>query len=234
MMAATKHGNGPSVGQDAILPHVSICQAAAEDRLRFYRGRSMLGTFRPGDYLTLEAVPIAAIRPGDVVVYRGVDREGEPDEVVHRVVAAGTGGLVARGDNNPCSDSVLVTADNLLGRVSHVERDGKVRSVRGGRWGLLRAWVFRTWRLTQRRGWRLMAFVGRWPYRGLRSSGLVRRLWRPAVVKVRVETENGPLVKFVCGQRTVARWWPQTGRFQCRKPYDLIIRRPGRGWLASR
>jgi hypothetical protein len=34
------------------------------------------------------------------------------------------------------------------------------------------------------------------------------------------------VVKYVCGKRTVARWWPETGQFQCRKPYDLIISRP--------
>lgn len=223
-----KHEHGLNVGQDAILSPSPICEAADEDRLRFYRGSSMLGTFRPGDYLTLESVPINDIRPGDVVVYRGLDHEGEPGEVVHRVVAVAPGGLVARGDSNPRADEILVTADNLLGRVTHVERDGRARRVRGRRWGLLRARVLRAWCHVWRRAWRLIVRVGRRPYRWLRNSSLVPRLWRPAVTKMRLTTENGPLVKYVSGRRTVARWWPTTGRFQCRKPYDLIISRPNK------
>jgi signal peptidase I len=191
----------------------------------------MLGTFHPGDYLTIEPVPINSIRPGDVVIYRGVNHEGEPGEVVHRVVVAVPGGLLTRGDNNPYADEILVTADNLLGRVTHVERGGKTQPVRGGRWGLLRVRVLHAWRGVRWRGRRLVAFVGRWPYRWLRNSSLVPRLWRPAVTKIRLATENGPLVKYVSGQRTVARWWPATGRFHCCKPYDLVIPRPNRAFV---
>ena len=71
--------------------------------LRFYRGSSMWGAFRPGDYLVVEPAPLAAIQPGDVVLYRGRDPEGESDDVVHRVVDVAPGGLVTRGDNNPRS-----------------------------------------------------------------------------------------------------------------------------------
>ena len=95
---------------------------ADEENRRFYRGDSMLGTFCPGDYLTVEPVPLAAIRPGDVVVCRGREEVGEPDEIVHRVVAVAPGRLVTRGDNSPCVDSVPVTGDTLLGRVTHVRR----------------------------------------------------------------------------------------------------------------
>jgi len=37
--------------------------------------------------------------------------------------------------------------------------------------------------------------------------------------------DNKPLVKYICGGRTVARWWPEQDRFECKKPYDLVIRR---------
>jgi signal peptidase I len=215
-----KHKHGPRVSPSP------VAEAAEQDRVRFYRGPSMLGTFRPGDCLTVESVSITDIRPGDVVVYRGVNREGEPDEVVHRVVVAVPGGLFTRGDNNPHADTTLVTADNLLGRVTHVERDGKTQPVRGGRWGLLHVRVLHARCQMRRLGWRVVTSVGRWPYRWLRNSSLVPRLWRPAVTKIRLATENGPLVKYVSGRRTVARWWPTTGRFECQKPYDLIIPRP--------
>jgi signal peptidase I len=192
------------------------------DAHRFYRGASMAGTFRPGDRLTVAPVPLIEIEPGDVVVLRGPDGCGNDSDLVHRVVAAAPDGLVARGDSNPCDDEGRVTAANLVGRVTHFERKGRTRRVRGGRWGLLRA------RLLHARlpAWGLVKQVGRRPYRWLRASGLVQRCWRPAVTRVRFTTEDGPLVKYVCGGRMVASWWPEEGRFECRRPYDLIIERP--------
>jgi len=43
---------------------------------------------------------------------------------------------------------------------------------------------------------------------------------------VRLVTDDGPLVKYVHGRRTVACWWPETQRFWCRRPYDLVVRSP--------
>ena len=186
----------------------------------------MTGTFRLGDCLVIEPLSVADICPGDVVAFRRPENGGGVDTVTHRVVAVTSGGLVTRGDNNRCVDAVLVTAENLLGRVTHVERDGGVvRRVQGGRLGLLRARVLWAGRsaLGARGG------VGGGPYRWLRERGLLRRLWQPTVMRVRVETDGGPLIKYVCGGRTVARWWPQAGRFECRKLYDLVIPRPGEG-----
>ena len=197
-----------------------------EDSVRFYRGRSMGGTFRPGDCLIVAPVSLADVRPGDVVVYRGPNHQGDAEEFVHRVVATAPGGLVAHGDNNPCPDIPLVTADNLLGRVTHVTRGGKTQPVHGGRLGLLHARVLHARRHVWRQVWGLVACLGRGPYRWLRESGLVPRLWQPTVMKVRLATENGPLVKYVCGGRTVARWWPDQNRFEYQKPYDLVIPGP--------
>jgi hypothetical protein len=197
-----------------------------EEGSRFYRGKSMAGTFRAGDCLTVVPVPLAELQAGDVVVYRGPNGQGEQNELVHRIVAASSEGLVARGDNNPCPDSALVTADNLVGRVTHVERKGRMRPVRGGRWGLGRARLLHALALA----WRWFKRLGGRPYRWLRASGLVPRVWHPVFQKIRLATEGGPLVKYVCAGRTVARWWPATGRFECRKPYDLVLRgedRPG-------
>jgi signal peptidase I len=197
-------------------------------RDRFYHGSSMLSAFRPGDYLAIEPAPLTAIRPGDVVVYRGREEAGESKEIVHRVVAVTPGGLVTRGDNNPGVDAEPVTQDSLLGRVTHRERKGRVRSVRGGWRGLLRVRALRAWRAAQRLGWQSLRIVGRRPYGWLRESGLVRRWWRPAIIQVCVETEDSPVIKYLHRRRTVAWWWPARGSFLCRKPYDLVIPRPGR------
>jgi hypothetical protein len=167
-------------------------------------------------------VAVGEVRPGDIVVFRGPDHRAGQEELVHRIVASTPEGWVARGDCNPCSDATPVTADNLLGRVTHVERDGWTRPVRGGWVGLGRARLLHA-RLAV---WRLVKRLGGPAYRRLRSSGLVGRWWRPAVTRLRLDTEEGPLVKYVHAGRTVARWWPERHRFECRKPYDLVIPHP--------
>jgi len=196
---------------------------SAQDGTRFYRGRSMAGTFRAGDRLTLEPVAVSDVRLGDVVVFCSNHRE-DGDRLVHRIVAATPEGLVARGDNNPCPDAIPVTADNLLGRVTHVERRGWTRRVHGGWRGLLHARLLRTGVAL----WTWVKAAGRRPYHWLRSSNLLGRWWQPAVHRVRIATDEGPVVKYVCKGRTVAEWWPQQQRFECRKPYDLVIPFPDR------
>jgi signal peptidase I len=200
----------------------------AESRSRHfhaYRGGSMLGTLHRGDRVPIEPVPIAAIRPGDVVAFLGANGRGEPQELVHRTIALRPGGLVTRGDNNLCVDDALVTADKLLGRVTHVEREGRIRRVRGGCLGLLRGRVLHA-RIHARA---LAVAVGRGPYGWLRRSGLAPRLWRPTITRLQVATEKGPLIKYLSRGRTVARWWPAQGRFECDRPYDLVIPRPTGG-----
>lgn len=199
--------------------------------LSLYRGRSMLGLFRPGDALTIEPVPMAAVRPGDVVIYRGCNPGGQPVDVVHRVIAVTPGGLATRGDNNPCADQGLVNQENLLGRVTRRVRNGRARRVLGGRRGLLLVRLRRALRAGLRSGLVLVRTVGRRPYRWLRESGLARCCWRPALTRLALAappaqaTDNGPLIKYIRNRRTVAWWQPGSGRFRCRKPYDLVITR---------
>ena len=210
-------------------------------------GGSMAPLFRTGDSLSVEAAALAQIRPGDVVVFRAPQETKDEAEtasalvppapatahwppsaaagtrrVVHRVVALREGGLVTRGDANAQPDKGLVTADRLEGRVVARERGGRVRRVHGGRRGLALAALAHL-RLRALRPLRRLAAL---PYALLRRSGLVRHLWHPALRTLRLSTPQGPLVKTLHGRRTVARWWPQSRRFECRKPYDLILRLP--------
>jgi signal peptidase I len=191
--------------------------------MHIYRGSSMRGTFYRGDRIHIEPVPLAAIRPGDVVAFRSANGPGQPQELVHRVIAVRAGGLATRGDNSQQADSELVTAKALIGRVIYFERDGKRLRTQGGGIGLLRARLLHT-RLHVRNA---ALRSGRQPYRWLRRSALVPRLWRPQLTRLRVNTHRGPLVKYVSHGQTVARWWPAEGRFECRRPYDLVIPVPG-------
>jgi signal peptidase I len=195
----------------------------AKSNIRLYTGRSMKATFRLGDRLIVETVPLTDIYPGDVVVYRGLNNNGDKDELVHRVMCALPNGLVVQGDNNPCADKTLVTENNLVGRVSHVLRDGKKYTVHGKGFGLLRARALYRWRYIWRSLWGVVRYMGRGSYSCLRNSGLVARLWCPSIKKVQLMTENGTLIKYVCRNRTVAYYWPANGWFKCRKPYDLVL-----------
>jgi hypothetical protein len=186
----------------------------------------MSGTFRPGDYLVIAPMSPERVKAGDVILFDGMDADGNPDVIVHRVVAVLPDGLATRGDNNAWTDEVLVTGDNLLGLVTHVERGGERRRVRGGRSGLFRVRVLRALRLAGQWNRHMITAIGRRPYRWLRRSGLVPWLWRPSITRVYLAVDDEPVVKYVCDGRTVARWWPETGRFHCRRPYDLIISRP--------
>lgn len=180
-----------------------------------YRGSSMGGTFRPGDLLYVEPVVLEDVRPGDVVLFSS----GEGGVfLAHRVQARMDAGLLTRGDAYSHLDPVPVTTEMLVGRVRFYERQGRVRPVWGGRAGRLWAFLLRLRR-------RLLQGMGA-PYRLLRRSGLVRKFWRPAVERVYLEGVEGPVVKYVYAGRTVACWWPEDGRFWCRRPYDLVLDLP--------
>jgi signal peptidase I len=217
-----------------------------KNHLRFYRGKSMNGTFRPGDCLMMKPITLQAVRSGDVVIFRKlkwqglasgkfqddedplagevhVMEESQPvDELVHRVVAIRLEGLITRGDNNPYSDAELVNEDNLIGLVTHLERGSKLRTVHGGWIGLLKAWLLRTWK--QYLWNHIVRKVSR-PYHWLNDKGWVAKFWHPDIVKVRLTSDDGPLIKYIFHSRTIARWWPLQDRFECRKPYDLVLRR---------
>jgi hypothetical protein len=172
------------------------------------------------------------IRPGDVIIFRKPDSQDEevdshplddqltPDELVHRVITICREGLITRGDNNLCTDAAPVTDKNLVGRVTHVERGKKLQIVRGGQAGLLHSQILIAGRLL----WKCMTRFGREPYRWLCVSGVVARIWKPHISKVRLTDNSGLVIKFICYGRTVARYWPQQGHFECKKPYDLVLR----------
>lgn len=185
-----------------------------------YRGVSMHGTFRYGDTLIVTPVAIQDLRRGDVVAFHAPKTTFPSHKIAHRVQARTTDGLITRGDQCDSTDPTIVTAQNLIGRVSAVEREGETRPVLGGWWG--RAWAVAL------RIWRRIAPAAGWPYRCFRSTGLARSLWHPPLAQVRLETDLGPMIKYVHRGRTVARWWPVERKFWCRKPYDLVLAPPDR------
>jgi len=152
--------------------------------------------------------------------------EAESRLLVHRVIAARSGGLVTRGDNNPGPDNDIVSPELLVGRVAALERRGQRLRVRGGTGGFILASIRRFIRRTYRFFFRVVRFPLRPAYRLLRRSGIIGAIWKPRLTAVRFRSSSGPFVKYVHGGRTVAVWWPERRSFRCRRPYDLIIKRP--------
>lgn len=199
------------------------------DNVRFYRGESMKGTFRVGDWLHLEKVLFDSIRRGDIVVYRGSNKNGEEKELVHRVVSISQRGLITRGDNNRFVDGSAVTSDSLLGRVTSFERKGKRHKIKSRYLAFLLVQIYRI-RFPFKR---LIKIILKKPYQLLRKSGLIKRFLDPKVEKIFFSSEKGILIKYMWGKKVVAKWWPEEDRFLCRKPYDLIINNPDISELPS-
>jgi hypothetical protein len=203
-----------SIGQKSM----TVYSPELQSKLYFYKGRSMLGIFQPGDQLVIRSLDWERIRPGDIILFRKNDQL----EIVHRVIAVAARGLVTRGDNNGHPDDGLVSPEDLVGIVTGIKRGRKLYAIKGGRPGLLRSNIGFMWNRLRR----LVIFAGCYPYRWLVRKHWIKRFWRPALVKIRIETEHGPLIKYMFGRRTVARWWPTRHYFECRKPFDLIISNP--------
>lgn len=113
--------------------------------LRFCaRGASMRPFIRDGDVLDVRPVGARRLRRGDVVLFR----DGEGRLLAHRVVRVGPAGLVVQGDALVWPDGP-VGYDQLLGRVSAIERDGKQIPVEG-RWRRWSALLFLGFRRARR------------------------------------------------------------------------------------
>lgn len=179
----------------------------------------MRGTLAEGDGIQLATVPFEALRAGDVVAYRAGDQT-----VVHRIVGHRDGEWITQGDGNWRRDSSPLVPERFIGAVTVRERNGTTTPVTGGAAGLRRAarlhvWAFARWTA-------LTAFAPL--YRLLRASRAVSLFWRPRILAVRFAAPGGATTKFVHRGRSVAQWIPQADRWTCRKPYDLLLSRPGR------
>lgn len=179
----------------------------------------MRGTFLSGDILIICSEVITNIRVGDVVVYTG-NHELRSKEIVHRVIALHPNGLVTQGDSSRSRDVGVVDQRALVGRVCFREcRDGRRFVVHGGKIGELKGRLLNLF-------WCFRATLSRAiekPYSLLNKVRIVNFLWRPKIVRVLITTENGFVIHYIHNRRVIARELPEHGKFECRKPWGLVI-----------
>jgi signal peptidase I len=204
-------------------PFIPIWARGDKNSLFFiYNGGSMAPLFKPGDFLCSHRSVFRDIHLGDVVIFHWKGDDVRLDYVVHRVVSVKREYLITQGDNNFTPDSQLVTNDNLVGLVTFFERQNHKYPVVSGYKGLFFARLIHAWNciwiIIKRLGWRF--------YRIIRQSGLVARMWQPTINQLCLITENGPLIKYCYGNRTIAYWWKEKRYFDVIKPFDLVIPNP--------
>ena len=85
------------------------------------KGFSMGSAIRNGDIITVSPVKNIMPRRGDVLAFRHPER---PQMLVHRLLRKKVAYFYFRGDNCPEADG-WIPAENLLGIVTRVERQGK-------------------------------------------------------------------------------------------------------------
>lgn len=86
------------------------------------RGYSMTPAIRDGDIITVAPLKNIKIGRGDVLAFRHPSR---PHMLVHRVLRKKSRYFI-KGDNTPEADG-WIPAENILGIVTRVERQGKTR-----------------------------------------------------------------------------------------------------------
>jgi signal peptidase I len=187
----------------------------------FYHGDSMRRTFRNGDRLLLAPVlSFSEINPGDVIVFCSKNSTNREDNVVHRVVAITDPGLITRGDNNSFYDPFPVQLDQIIGKVDFLEdRRGNKKNITGGATGLRFARL--SWATTRLNSW--CRAILRKIYRISSLQWLAKKLWHPEIVQISLQIEDGQLIKYLYKHRTVAVWNAKLQKFDCRKPFDLVI-----------
>lgn len=112
------------------------------------RGWSMAPFIRDGDVITVAPLEHEIPPIGAVVAFT---RPNAGNLVVHRIIARHANGVLMQGDRfSSCADG-LVPLDNLLGRVTHIERSGRPIWLGLGPERTLIAWLSRARVLIPRR-----------------------------------------------------------------------------------
>ena len=105
------------------------------------RGWSMTPFIRDRDVITISPLQQGLPGVGEVIAFV---RPEKGNLVVHRVVAQRSAAVLIQGDNGPGFEDELIPKDNLLGRVTQIERNGHPVRLGLGPERFVIAWLSRT------------------------------------------------------------------------------------------
>ena len=126
------------------------------------RGWSMVPFIRDGDVITVSPLQDDLPGTGEVVAFV---RPGAGNLVVHRIVARCNAAVCIQGDNGMGYSDGIIPQENLLGRVTRVERQGRSIWLGLGPERFIIAWLSSTKQLVPLRAWLaswLKPFSGWW------------------------------------------------------------------------
>jgi signal peptidase I len=135
-----------------------LLRSAGTLRLRI-TGTSMVPIVWPGDILTVRSRDAAKALPGDIILFH---RAGKlvAHRVVERTVQQNEIQWVTRGDSVVDNDAPI-SGDELLGRVTDIERRSRRRTLHRSLASRLISWILRSSHLCTR----LVLFVGKLGFR---------------------------------------------------------------------
>jgi signal peptidase I len=165
----------------------------------------MKGTFRKGDLLVLEPCLKEKLHKGDIIAFRNTREIKDNEMIVHRIIRIDKGYLFTRGDNNKRPDIIPVSNSALVGKVISYERNGKNYRAIGGLTGLISARIFYFFRRTIY--WFLIKI--RWLLPINLIGNMLNKLWKYRIKKIKLSTKDGPIIKWVFRNRTIAHWLPE-------------------------
>jgi signal peptidase I len=91
-----------------------------------YVGNSMYPTFRALDVLYFNPYAGREIKPGDIIIFKGPEKD---ENIVHRVFSIGPEGIVTRGDNCRNPDPWALHEEDVIGRVVFIRRDKRFKAM---------------------------------------------------------------------------------------------------------
>ena len=184
------------------------------DQFRFYHGRSMRTTFQKGDCIIFKPLDLEQLKEGDIIVF-SADSPGNP-EIVHRIISITGDTVVTRGDDNHPDHTETVQPNNILGKVTAIERNGRRLPVQNGKPNRLRS------RLPSERS--ITGYLLRKAYRLLKLSRIATLFWHPKIQRLNLETDPDFIIRLISKGKTIGKWRTDKNILFVRKPWDLVVR----------
>jgi len=183
-----------------------------------YNGPSMNPTLRGGDLLEVISYGERLPNRGDVIVFK---TPVENKSVTHRIISIKKEGVRTKGDHNRYMDSLVITPQQIIGKVIRIQRGNKQRKILGGQMGYIYAQI-----LLKTHGIDMMIGSLLGPiYHCLAKKGFFRH-WFASLLKLRVlayKRSDGSEFQLLFGHRVIGRLPPQAKTWWIRRPFRLFV-----------